>query len=72
MTARHRYEMEDSQRGASRRVGKRERNNCFIKKKKRPQNIESSPRLYFLKQSIFSLFLIVSRRVQLSYLESIV
>ena len=61
------YEMVDSQRGAWHQVGynhlisnKRERNNCFIKnahKKKLP---------------VFSLFLILSRRVQLPYLENMV
>ena len=55
MTARHRYEMEDSQRGASRRVGKRERNNCFIKKKNAHKISRVLPDFIFFKTIDFQL-----------------
>ena len=74
------YEMADRQRGAYRRVGynhlisnKREWNNCFIKNAHKISTILPD----FIckkkkKKTIFSLFLIMSRRVQLPYLESII
>ena len=73
------YEMADRQRGAYGRVGynhlisnKREWNNCFIKNAHKISTILPDFICQKKKTTIFSLFLIMSRRVQLQYLESII
>ena len=61
------YEMVDSQRSASYPTSA---SGITVLTWKRPQNIENSLQPYLEKEPIFSLFLILSRRVQLPYLES--
>ena len=51
---------------------KREWNNCFIKNTHEISRIRPDFLYHLLKQPIFSLFLILSTRVQLPYSESIV
>ena len=61
------YEMVDSQRSASYPTSA---SGIIVLKWKRPENIENSLRPYLEKQAIFNLFLLLGRRVQLPYLES--